>query len=1027
MNIRTLILLVSVSGAIASAGVVLFFMNQKVAVQDEASRSLQSSSYSEAWERLINADRLLLENFGIQDGQSSYFWSAENPSPLNTGDGPGIYQLDLSGSSNNEVLNPLVLAVLDRDARGANRYLRLFFGPPIQRREISFYTIISARNFEPLVCQKSVYSREFDPCSSIFETQFLDVGSRFELFGQISASGSPWTGYMTQSTPLEDNYSLVHAFPILVEDETEFIVMIGRPVQGTVDRLASELNVSAKIFNVNRPESVYSEEDSPGVISAKSDLIEALASDSSLDALSAPDSASRVRCRVFAFSSKSNGECEAIGQVSSFSLLPLGQDALSANDFRLVISRDVSETTRLTDEININVFVYSLAALLLILALLYYIQRQVFDRLSGAIYVLNELTRGNLQAEAKVKKGFFASDSDEIGQLVSALSSYRESLRELEKERTSRSQQRRERELLIIGKMKVLADQLDGDAKSLILKDIQDMEALSESRDSDSEADANSTQLISLAFARMSDEVLALITARTEEVELARDEATEANLAKSKFLANMSHELRTPLNAIIGYSELLLEEAEDLGSDSMTEDLKRITDSGNHLLSLINDILDISKIEAGRLELYISEFDLGNTLEMVKGLAAPLGEKNNNKIEFEFPDNVGIVNSDETRLRQCIINLISNACKFTSNGLVTLVVGTSTVEGSEYLTFAVKDTGIGMKKDQLQKIFDEFSQASDDTTSKFGGTGLGLTITKTLVEMMGGSVDVASEEGVGSVFTLRIPRDFEKFSYTKKDEDDKDAEIVTSSDSPLILVVDDDENIHDIIRRKLADESFRIISASNGFDGIRKAQKYRPDLILVDILMPGKDGWKTISELNATDELGNIPVVVISTLDDLQTAESFGAKAFIQKPIDKEILLKHIRNIFDGDMSAKRALIVDDDSAARDLAIRMLTADGFDVEYAENGKEGIEKVSSGFDLVVLDLQMPVMDGFEFLDELDSMGLESSKVPKILIYSSLVLDEVVRKKLQGRSLGIIDKNIINSQSELEVTIKDLLNN
>ncbi len=1027
MNIRTLILLVSVSGAISSASVILFFMDQKVAVQDEASYSLQSSSYREAWDRLIGADRSLLENFGPQEGQSQYFWSAENPSPLNTGDGAGIYQLDLSGNSSNEVLNPLVLAVLDRDARGANRYLRLFFGPSIQRRQISFYSVISARNFEPLVCQKSVFYREFDPCSSIFETQFVDVGSRFELFGKISATGNPWTGYMTQSTPLEDNYSLIHAFPILVEGVTEFIVIVGRPVIGSVERLASELNVGAKIFNVKRPESIYSEEDPPGIISAKFDLIEALASDSSLNNLTAPDSTSRVSCKVLTFLTLSRPECEAVGQVLSFSLLPLSEDSSGLNDFRLVISRDVSETTGLIDSINVNVFLYSLAAVLLILGSLYYIQRQVFDRLSGAIYVLNELTRGNLKAEAEEKKGIFASDSDEIGQLVSALSSYRESLQELEKERTTRSEQRRERELLIIGKMKVLADQLQGDAKSLILRDIQDMETLSESRDSDAEADTNSTKLISLAFARMSDEVLALITARTEEVELARDEATEANLAKSKFLANMSHELRTPLNAIIGYSELLMEEAEDLGSESMTEDLKRITDSGSHLLSLINDILDISKIEAGRLELYISEFDLSNTLKMVKGLATPLGEKNHNQIEFQFPDNVGMMNSDETRLRQCIINLISNACKFTSNGLVTLMVETSTVEDSEYLSFAVKDTGIGMKKGQLQKIFDEFSQASDDTTSKFGGTGLGLTITKTLVEMMGGSVDVASEEGVGSVFTLRVPRDFEKFSFTKQDADDMDTEIVNSSDSPLILVVDDDENIHDIIRRKLADEAFRIISASNGFDGIRKAQKHRPDLILLDILMPGKDGWKTISELNATGELGNIPIVVISTLDDLQTAESFGAKAFIQKPIDKEILLEHIRDIFDGDLNAKRALIVDDDPAARDLAIRMLTGAGFHVEYAENGKEGIEKISSGFDLVVLDLQMPVMDGFEFLDELDSMDLKLSKEPKILIYSSLVLDEVVRKKLQGRSLGIIDKNSINSQSELEVTIKDLLNN
>ena len=571
--------------------------------------------------------------------------------------------------------------------------------------------------------------------------------------------------------------------------------------------------------------------------------------------------------------------------------------------------------------------------------------------------------------------------------------------------------------------MRILADQLEGDAKDLILKDIKAMQNLSDSEHSDS--DENSTKLISLAFARMSDEVLALIQARTHEMVAARDEANDANLAKSKFLANMSHELRTPLNAIIGYSELLIEEAEDLGIDTMTEDLKRITDSGSHLLSLINDILDISKIEAGRLELYITEFNLVKTLEMTKDLASPLGEKNNNQVVFEIDSNLGLMNNDETRIKQCIINLISNACKFTSNGLVSITVRKIHVGEQENVEFIIKDTGIGMKEEQLQKIFEEFSQASDDTTSKFGGTGLGLTITKTLVEMMGGSVSVASEEGVGSAFTLIIPTRYENTQAACPEEQKSDQLIIESSNEPLILIIDDDENIHEIVKRKLADQRFRILSARNGFEGIDKSKKYKPDLILVDILMPGKDGWNTILEINATDGLESIPVVVISTIDEKLTATSFGAKAFVQKPIDKDVLLKEIRAIFNEDFESLNALVIDDDPDARDLAVRLLKGVGFKVDLASNGKEGLEKLKFGFDLVILDLQMPVMDGFEFLKELDSGNFKFQKEPEIIVYSSLQLDEVVRQKLIKRCSGILDKNSINSQGDLEATVRSLM--
>ena len=321
----------------------------------------------------------------------------------------------------------------------------------------------------------------------------------------------------------------------------------------------------------------------------------------------------------------------------------------------------------------------------------------------------------------------------------------------------------------------------------------------------------------------------------------------------------MSHELRTPLNAIIGYSELLAEEAEDEGLDDMLDDLKKINDSGKHLLGLINDILDLSKIEAGKLELFISDFDVDAVITVLKSVGEPLASKNGNSLVINAPDDIGKMTGDETRLRQCLLNLMSNACKFTENGTVSLSAQSLVVNGEDWLSFEVSDTGIGMSAEQLDKVFGEFTQAEGDTTAKFGGTGLGLSITKQLIEMMQGNVTVESEVGKGSTFRLRVPRIVKETPSPETPAEIKSNDAGQSwvNDAPgrkRLLIIDDDPNVHELVERNFGSE-FAMMFASNGEQGIEILRNQRPDVVLLDILMPGRDGWSVLSEIKNDDDL----------------------------------------------------------------------------------------------------------------------------------------------------------------------------
>ncbi len=508
-----------------------------------------------------------------------------------------------------------------------------------------------------------------------------------------------------------------------------------------------------------------------------------------------------------------------------------------------------------------------------------------------------------------------------------------------------------------------------------------------------------------------------------------KEKANAANKTKSQFLANMSHELRTPLNAIIGLTEMLKEDATDDGLDDFVEPLDRVFNAGKHLLTLINDVLDLSKIEAGKIDLFNETFEFKPIIDDIIKTSEPLAIKNGNKLLLNFDNKIDQVTSDQTRIKQVILNLISNACKFTEKGTITLstkkrnrtfVRNGRKISLGDLIVIEISDTGIGMTQEQMDRLFNSFVQADSSTTRKYGGTGLGLTISKQLAIMMGGDVSVKSVINEGTTFIFTFLADYRDASEDTKNKKATESSLIKNvvslenqntiqnKNAKTILVIDDDPTVSELIKRQLTkDVSYNVIIANNGKDGLKLAKQIKPNLITLDILMPEMDGWSVLRTLKADPEVSSIPVIMASILDEKNKGFSLGASDFVSKPIEKESLLNSIENLIGKSQNLKICLIEDDENL-RFTIKELLQKQGNKVVEAKNGKVGIEvlkKEETLPDLILLDLMMPEMNGFEFLNEIK--GTKYKSIPVLVLTGADLQDEDI-KFLKGETEKVIQK-------------------
>jgi len=510
------------------------------------------------------------------------------------------------------------------------------------------------------------------------------------------------------------------------------------------------------------------------------------------------------------------------------------------------------------------------------------------------------------------------------------------------------------------------------------------------------------------------------VEARTRELQEANRRLGEANLNleaasrhKSEFLANMSHELRTPMNAIMGFTRLVMRRCKDLLPAREYENLGKILLSSEHLLALINDILDLSKIEAGRMEVHASSVDLEPLVDLCLRTIEPLVKSDRLRLIKTLEQGLPLLFSDQDKLKQILINLLSNAVKFTEDGAITVTARSCDGE----IVMAIADTGIGIPKDKLELIFEEFRQVDSSTTRKYSGTGLGLTISRHLARLLGGDIMVQSTVGVGSTFTVTLPLRYGAAPLAVR------AGAVSSPKEPaaqpeadkVLLAIDDDSDVIYLLRENLVETGYRVVGALSGEEGLRKARELRPSAITLDILMPHKDGWQILHELKADPATRDIPIIVLSIVDNKDLGYRLGASDYLLKPFEREAILAALARLDPPDRG--RLLVVDDDPQVVDLVRQILEDEPYEVMAAADGQEALEAITQTRpDVVLLDLLMPGMDGFTVIERL-RQDPQTHHIP-VIVLTAKTLTDAEHAMLEQRVRKVIEKRGLDRDTLLQ---------
>ena len=981
MPIRLQLLLFGVIGNVLVATIFIFSSNYRESIQEDSSNESLLTLYESAWYQTYNKSYDVMSKWKPVTGDNASFWDPDSE----------IF-LDEVDSSDNYT-NPLLDTISAGRIGDAQYLIELLFEDELDEGYLS-YVMAYSPSGERIYCGSALDLLGVDPCSPAARPDFF---SYLDSFIE-EASTRPRQSVVKikdKNKEQESTLNLALSFPINIEGQTLAVITLGVDIRKGLEVFEDEFEVRSAINTES------------GLISLN-DYYQQFGNTE--DNLFDIENFNKLTDKAIIFKelngSRHSEKDKELG--ASITLLPLST-SLSADEAQLFIFKDERvNISRVSGVIELT-YVVAISFVILIISLIAFITTRTFGGITKAIEVLEGLTKGDHTQEMPVRKGILSSETDEVGQLSAALGSYKSHLIEMNSIREEQAKRRHERDEVIIEKMTALADQLDGSARTLILNDIKKMNELADSSDRNSSEEA-SVELMLVAFSRMSDEVNGLIDARTSEMENARDEARDASDQKTKFFANMSHELRTPLNAILGYGEMLYEDCEDMGYEDLLPDLKKITSSGTHLLSLINNILDLSKIEAGKMELFVTSFEIENMVQTIKDVSEPLAAKNENDFVINLDGAMGSMSQDETKLRQCITNFLSNGFKFTKNGTVTLDVKSRTDGDIEFVDFAVVDTGAGMSPEGVAKVFEEYTQAERSTSANYGGTGLGLPISKKFAEMMGGDVVVTSEEGVGSTFTMSVPRECPEYT-----EDEVDANVINLDDQDnLVVLVDDDVAMHDLIKRTISKLNLTLLGATNSEKGMELIREIKPKLILLDVLMPGRDGWSLLKECKTDQELKNIPVIMISQLNQSNLASSLGANDYLTKPIDRTHFINTVKRVLGNETQDQKVLVIDDDKDVRELLSRILKDAGFRPIDARDGKEGLERTKDEPSLIILDLEMPRMDGFEFLENYIKNVPEEKRSP-ILVFSGKDLTEVQEDLLKERVVGLVKKDDVSMEN------------